>query len=560
LHTRIFQPNGGTTVVLPRIFLTAILAAAALAYWVAAAPERFGFYHDDALYVVTAKSLATGQGYRIISLPYEPAETKYPPLYPFLLSLIWRASPIFPANIPRLVALSAVAMLAFLSLVCLYLVDRGYAARWVAVASVAAAALNWRTVILATATLSEALYAALSVGVLWFAEAKAGTWPRRFPGLVLGIGMGLLVLTRTSGIALLVAVFVWHLIRRQTSKWLLSFCVASAIVLSWGLWVHANGTDSENFTAAYYTSYWRDWSDSLKSAGSAEHGNVAAFASLVGNQALRLMAVSLPVVCLGLDYRWHDGRDSTLVAVGLLLAVATTAMLVVGFVKQCKPGVRLLHLYVLCYLGLHLVWPYTAHDRFLMPLFPFLIVFLLGAITSAHLLVRKGAARPSNLYSLARTAAFGLLVSGIVLFALWQHASGLRRVLGPARHSYSAQASEDEEIARWIREHTGASDVLIGYRDPDYYLRTGRRMVRSSFVMQGTGSKGRAQILFRLIRENRARFLVRRSGDFDQDARPEAQRNSLAAILNEYPENFVPVFQTSSGRGVVYRISAPSPG
>jgi hypothetical protein len=85
-------------------------------------------------------------------------------------------------------------------------------------------------------------------------------------------------------------------------------------------------------------------------------------------------------------------------------------------------------------------------------------------------------------------------------------------------------------------------------------------MVRSSFVMQGTGSKGRAQILFRLIRENRARFLVRRSGDFDQDARPEAQRNSLAAILNEYPENFVPVFQTSSGRGVVYRISAPSPG
>ena len=550
------DPQLRTTVVC----LTAILAAAAFTYWAAGAPERFGFYHDDALYVVTAKSLATGQGYRILSLPYEPAETKYPPLYPFFLSLIWRASPIFPENIPRLMALSAVAMLAFVSLVWLYLVERRYAAGWVALTAVAAAALNWRTVVLATATLSEALYAALSVGVLWLAEAKAGTRPGRFHSIVLGIGMGLLVLTRTSGIALLVAVVVWHLIRRQTSRWLLSFGVASALVLAWGLWVHANRTDSENFTAAYYTSYWRDWSDSLKSAGSAENGNVAAFFSLVGNQAFRLIAVSLPVACLGLDYRWHDGTDSTLVAMGLLLVLATTVMLVVGFVKQCKPSVRLLHLYVLCYLGLHLVWPYTAHDRFLMPLLPFLIVFLLGAMTSAPLLVRKGAARPSNLSSLARSAAFGLLVCGIVGFAFWQHASGLRRVLGPARHSHSAQASEDDEIARWIREHTGASDVLIGYRDPDYYLRTGRRMVRSSFVMQGAGSKGRAQILFRLIRENRARYLVRRSGDFDQDAQPEAQRDSLAAILNEYPENFLPVFQTSSGRGVVYRISAPSPG
>jgi hypothetical protein len=553
------DPELRTTVVHPRICLAVLLAAAALTYWAAAAPEKFGFYHDDALYVVTAKSLATGQGYRIISLPYEPAETKYPPLYPFLLSLIWRASPIFPENIPRLMALSAVAMLAFLSLVWLYLVDRRYAAGWVALTAIAAAALNWRTVVLATATLSEALYAALSVGVLWLAEARAGTRPGRFPRLVLGIGMGLLVLTRTSGIALLVAVFVWHLIRRQTSKWLLSFGVASAIVLSWGLWVRANRTDSENFTAAYYTSYWRDWSDSLKSAGSAENGNVAAVASLVGNQAFRLMAVSLPVVCLGLDYRWYDGKDSTLVAVGLLLLVATTALLVAGFVKQCKRSVRLLHLYILCYLGLHLVWPYTAHDRFLMPLLPFLIVFLLGAMTSVPLLVRKGAARPSTLSSWTRSAAVGLLVTGIVLFALWQHASGLHRVLGSARHGYSAQASEDDEIARWIREHTGASDVLIGYRDPDCYLRTGRRMVRSSFVMQGTGSKGRAQMLFRLIRENHARFLVRRSGDFDQDAQPEAQRNSLGAILSEYPENFIPVFQTSSGRGVVYRISALSP-
>src|SRR5437867_3443068 len=68
--------------------LIIILLCATLVYSTTLNPERFGGYHDDGIYVTTAKALATGQGYRIVSLPYEPAQTKYPPFYPFLLSLI----------------------------------------------------------------------------------------------------------------------------------------------------------------------------------------------------------------------------------------------------------------------------------------------------------------------------------------------------------------------------------------------------------------------------------------------------------------------------------------
>src|SRR5260370_1317089 len=42
---------------------------------------------DDGIYLVCAKSLAEGSGYRILSLPGQPNQTKYPPLYPWLLSL-----------------------------------------------------------------------------------------------------------------------------------------------------------------------------------------------------------------------------------------------------------------------------------------------------------------------------------------------------------------------------------------------------------------------------------------------------------------------------------------
>src|SRR5881409_1429359 len=96
--------------------LSTVLAGSCLLYAAAFTPARFGFYHDDGIYVVTAKALATGQGYRIISLPYEPAQTKYPPFYPFLLSLVWRAYPRFPNNLVPMMLLSLIAATAFFTL------------------------------------------------------------------------------------------------------------------------------------------------------------------------------------------------------------------------------------------------------------------------------------------------------------------------------------------------------------------------------------------------------------------------------------------------------------
>jgi hypothetical protein len=51
---------------------------------------HLGHFHDDSIYWVCARSLASGSRYRIASLPGEPYQTKYPPLYPGLLSLVWR--------------------------------------------------------------------------------------------------------------------------------------------------------------------------------------------------------------------------------------------------------------------------------------------------------------------------------------------------------------------------------------------------------------------------------------------------------------------------------------
>ena len=62
-------------------------------------PEVCGVYHDDAIYVITAKAIAQGDGYRLVNLPNSPKQTKYPILYPLLLSVIWKIFPFFPKNI-----------------------------------------------------------------------------------------------------------------------------------------------------------------------------------------------------------------------------------------------------------------------------------------------------------------------------------------------------------------------------------------------------------------------------------------------------------------------------
>ena len=92
-----------------------VLFCAAVLYGLALSPDILGFYHDDGVYAVTAKALAEGKGYRIISLPGEPVQMTYPIFYPLVLSVVWRIFPDFPANIPALKAPSIIFTLLFFS-------------------------------------------------------------------------------------------------------------------------------------------------------------------------------------------------------------------------------------------------------------------------------------------------------------------------------------------------------------------------------------------------------------------------------------------------------------
>jgi hypothetical protein len=95
--------------------LALIAVLFAITVWRCYSPDAFGTLHDDTLLTVSAKSLAEGQGYRIASWPGAPAQTKYPPLYPLLVSAVWRLSADFPANLPAIHGIAVLGGFAYLA-------------------------------------------------------------------------------------------------------------------------------------------------------------------------------------------------------------------------------------------------------------------------------------------------------------------------------------------------------------------------------------------------------------------------------------------------------------
>ncbi|MEP6963080.1 MAG: hypothetical protein ABI995_13455, partial [Acidobacteriota bacterium] len=124
---------------------------------------RFGELHDDSLYFVSAKSLAEGHGYRIESLPQSPAQTKYPPLYPLLLSIAWRVTPEFPANLTLAGWLSWAALPVVLLELAFLFPAWGFSRKqtWLLLALFA---LNPYVIIFSTEILTELWFLALILG------------------------------------------------------------------------------------------------------------------------------------------------------------------------------------------------------------------------------------------------------------------------------------------------------------------------------------------------------------------------------------------------------------
>ncbi|PYQ46549.1 MAG: hypothetical protein DMF78_26130 [Acidobacteria bacterium] len=111
------MPSRGDLAVSPidgrtaRRCLFAIVLSAVAVY--IASIDTTAAWDDSLVYLVGAKSLAEGHGYRLLNLPEAPPLRMYPPAFPAMLSVLWRLSPDYPSNLPLLKSVGLVAAAAF---------------------------------------------------------------------------------------------------------------------------------------------------------------------------------------------------------------------------------------------------------------------------------------------------------------------------------------------------------------------------------------------------------------------------------------------------------------
>ena len=455
------QPENGSALrrldVLLAGLLVCLVLAAGQAYIV---PAAAGAYHDDGIYLATAKALAEGQGYRLINLPGMPPQTKYPILYPAILAAAWTVWPQFPDNLVVLKDVSLACCALAVGLTYLFVVRFGYAARAGAVAGCLLAATSPLFLYYGGLTMSEPPFAVLLLASLWTLESafRQPAPAKPFKLFLLGLAAGLPFLCRTNGLMLAVAgaVVLW---KRGRPPVLYCLGVA-AVVLGWGAWaLPGKSALADAAGLAYYTDYVGWWAD----FGPRLLGRIATLNFL----SLLQMSAVLPLPGL------TDFLEATFPS--LIAAAAATlggALLLFSLLRQaCRRQV--LPLALVAYFSLLIVWPWPVY-RFLIPILPFLAVFLVAA---SGRLLRRFAGFPA-----ARLMGAGIMAVLLVwnLQLVRRSGQSTQERMYPLFTAESAAPawSSYQELFQWIKAHSADSDILAAGLDTMVYLYTGRQAYR----------------------------------------------------------------------------------
>ena len=432
--------------------LLAALVGIGVLYLPALLAPSAGAFHDDGIYLVTAKSLAEGDGYRILSLPSEAAQTKYPFLFPVALAAVWKLLPDFPANLPALRLLT----LFWAAVWCrfAYLVIRREAGSVTASTVVVLTLCSPWVLFLATTPLSETMFAALLWGSLFELskyesetdEAAGKRWL-----LLAALLAGAATVTRVLGATLIGAVLITLLARRRARHASLFAGVSGILVLPWIGWtLFAAGSGADGYYSAANYSSWNvvtnfPWVEK---------------ATVLGHNLLLFLLT--PGYLFGL----FDPRT-----IPLMLVIG--ALVLIGLIARLRAGPGILEVFFGTYVLALLIWPWPP-IRFLAPLYPLLLLFAWhGVLTISRLPHGSG----TRLIVLQRvTAGFAILLAATNLAATGTSVAGSGMIV-PAPQCQDDWA-EFEQVIAWIEENTPPDAVLASNLDPLLFLYTGRKAVR----------------------------------------------------------------------------------
>ena len=434
--------------------LLVLVAAGALTAVATPAPHPGG---DNAGYLSLAYGLVEGYGYVELWEPGTPNHTKYPPGLPLLLGgLMWLGASSWMAfKLLQAVCVSAAVLLAFawtarrsgpivgLAVALATLLSAGWldASRWI---------------------LSEPSFLVWTFLALWAAEhaleGKGAPQERTADTgwLVLaGAAAILAFFTRSAGLPLILALFAALLLARRIRPAGILAGVLALPAAWWWLRARRGGE------GAYQAEFWM--------VNPYEPG-----LGLVGWLDLPARAwinLSLYVGDI-LPGEWWGGAEGALLAA---LGIVLVGLAVWGWVRNLRPRPGTAELFVPLYLGLILLWPEVwSGDRFILPLYPFLLLYAGEALHRVGCLRGPAAGK-------AAVAGGVLLLVGPALpgwVAMASEAGDCRRIAEAQGDVFSCHGEgfrQFRDAAAWSGENLPPDAVVLNRKPRIQYVLAGRR-------------------------------------------------------------------------------------
>jgi hypothetical protein len=395
--------------------------------WQSGGIPHLGYFHDDGIYAGTAASVADGNGLRLQSLPGEPYQIKYPPLFPLYLALGVKWEP-------------ALTFLVWVLLPALmFLLWRWKNDPWIVLL------LGWNvySVVFASLTLSELFGTVLlliSIRQLEQNNVRSAAFCA-----------GLTYLARTALIAFPAGAVLWLLLKKRWRDAALFTAIFSVFFVAWNLYMRAHTTPNITPGAVYYLSYTQFFVDNMNA------DNVANVLSINAQALLNSLGGIL----------FFNSGDSFLdVNFARLLLFASIS----GLVREVRrDGVSPYILMVPPYLVLLTVWNFVPNERFLYPLLPLLLSGLVAELRHIYAMLQSTWEKQRG-----ATIIIGAVVAAGALWMVerngvsaWVNSPSLPRI-------YQDLRADREAAYAWIRANTPADANFLTYEDPALRRHTGR--------------------------------------------------------------------------------------
>ena len=370
-----------------------LLIPSALYVWKNPDMPEFGRLHDDGLLFVSAKGLADGDGFRILSLPQQPAQTKYPVFYPLYLSLVWKLNPQFPANLWLARLFSWFLLVICLALSWIYLRKEGFSETKTMIL-VALLGLNPYVILFGTNTFSEVFFLCWLLAVFLLARLKSVQM-----AILAGVAAGCAYLARTAGIALLVSMPAWYIWRRESRRAMQFAAGMAPLILGWMWWSRNHIVHTTDQTLIYYTDYVKM---ELLTVGF-DNWHIVLWKNIDG-LLYGMGSLALPQIF-------------AILPVKILTQVVGVAM-ISGIVRLFRRGIAVQYcFFAVISCAMLIVWHFPPNERFVLPLCPLLLAGLLTEIEFIAKMLQS-AFRHKDIGQ--RVVAAGMAtVLGAILLAHW---------------------------------------------------------------------------------------------------------------------------------------------